>query len=191
MPWYINNTDVALGWGRGVTRSPYCTPHWGSLCRCWGHTLSASLFWLSLHAPIPLQILLYVCVRGLECNAEVPQTKPVSLTKHFFFACSSGLSETPWQPCSFPWSSPSGCRPPDPDFFGLFHSALLSNLITIMYIRVLLLLLIVAGCYNEFSAVSHNGRHSCLRGYRHLLRKNNKNWGAMSRLLLLVTVVHS
>lgn len=66
MPCYINNTDVGLGWGRGVTRSPYYTPHWGSLCRCWGHTLSASLFWLALHAPIPQQILLYVCVRDLN-----------------------------------------------------------------------------------------------------------------------------
>lgn len=35
-----------------------------------------------------------VCVRrGLECNAEVPRRKPVSLTKHYFLASAVGLRE--------------------------------------------------------------------------------------------------
>lgn len=47
-----------------------------------------------------------VCVcKGLECKAEVPLWKPVSLTKHYFLACPIGPSEAPQQSC---WS-PTGC----------------------------------------------------------------------------------
>lgn len=80
-----------------------------------------------------------VCVRkGLECNAEVPLRKPVSLTKHYFLACAVGLSEPPHD-------SPAAClagAPVDAQhqiliYAGPFYLTLLSNVITIMYIRVL------------------------------------------------------
>lgn len=72
-----------------------------------------------------------VCKR-LECNAEVPLRKPVSLTKHYFFACffwvqrhlSKVLLPVPQ------WMH-------DPDLCRLFYLTFLSNLITIMYIRAL------------------------------------------------------
>lgn len=76
-----------------------------------------------------------VCVcKGLECKAEVPLWKPVSLTKHYFFAGPVGLSEAPRQSCCW---SPSGCTTPQPDLCSLFYLTILSNVITIMYIRVL------------------------------------------------------
>lgn len=116
-----------------------------------------------------------VCVcKELECNTEVPRRKWVSLTKHDFLACSVGFSEVPWWSCNLSNWNPSGCTTSDSDLCRPFYLTLLSNLITIMYIRALLLLLIVAGCYNQISLISHNGRLSCLRGYRRLLVKKKQ-----------------
>lgn len=72
-----------------------------------------------------------VCVcKGLECKAEVALWKPVSLTKRL---PAFELSEAP-QPSRW---SPRGRTTPRPDLCGLFYLTILSNMITIMHIRVL------------------------------------------------------
>jgi len=121
---------------KGYMVRPYYTPHWGSLCGCRGHTLSGSLFWLSLHAPahsrnVLLNVCVCVCVCVCTCksNAEVPVRKPVSLSKHYVFACLGWFSGASAQSCSQWMHHPHLYRP-------LFVT-LLSNLITIMYIRAL------------------------------------------------------
>lgn len=115
-----------------------------------------------------------VCVRkGLECNAEVPLRKPVSLTKHYFVACPVGLSEPPMivlQPVLLEPQWMHNTR-------SWFMQALLFDVVVkrdYNYVyQSFLLLLIVAGCYNQISVIRHNGRHSCLRGYRRLLGEKN------------------
>lgn len=100
----------------------------------------------------------------------------MSLTKHYFFARSVGF-----KPLKSPshWS-PSGCTTPDLIYAGSLDT-FLSNLITIMYIRALfLLLLIVAGCYNQINVKRHNGRHICATGYRCLLGEKKQKADLLS-----------
>lgn len=118
-----------------------------------GATLSAPLFWLSLHAPVPQQM--HVC-EGCECNIQVNLWKPVSLTKCFslsfyFFIFLASLC---WpvthhlQPCSL--SCP---------FIWQCQTWLSMDIIVLLLSSI------------EFSVVIFNGRNSCLRGYRHVHRK--------------------
>lgn len=78
MPCYTNNTDVELGLaacGGGLHSHPI-THHTEEAFVGAGATLSAPLFWLSLHAPVPKQIR--VC-EGFEWDPGVTLRKPVSL----------------------------------------------------------------------------------------------------------------
>ena len=123
-----------------------------------------------------------LCVwKGLECNAEVPLRKPVSLTKHYFFFF--------LMLCWVQWRLSRACvtgAPVEAQHHILMYAGsllpFLSNLITIMYISATsLLLLIVAGCYNQINVKGHNDRHSCLTGHRRLLGKTQKTFKLTNR----------
>lgn len=134
--------------GRGVTWP--ITRHTEESFVGAGATLSAPLFWLSLHAPVPQQI--HVC-EGCECNIQVNLWKPVSLTKcfslSFFFFF--GL---PLLACHTPLTALE---------FILSFYLTVPNLVKYGYNRFAVFL--------EFSVVILNGRKSCLSGYRHVHRK--------------------
>lgn len=186
MHCYINNTDVGLGWGCTVSLL-YTTlrkPLW-----VLGPRFKCLFFWLTLHAPDPQQILLIVCARDL--NVMQKSQKPVSLTKHllyFFLFCEFCwthwsplialqlvLEQSKWMQTTRSW---------------FILASLFDILVKLDYNYVYQSpFVVVAGCYNEFNVVPHNGRHSCLKGYRHLPGKNNKNWGVLSWLLLLLVAV--
>lgn len=83
MPCYTNNTDVELGWaacwgGGGGLHGHPITHHTEEAFVGAGATLSAPLFWLSLHAPVPKQIR--VC-EGFEWDPEVTLRRPVGPTR--------------------------------------------------------------------------------------------------------------
>lgn len=92
---YINNTDVGVEW---CGRVPQLGP---IICHTEEVFVGAGLhfkhlFILALITRFNLREDIVVCVcKGLKCNAEVPLRKPVSLTKHCFFASSVGFSKAP------------------------------------------------------------------------------------------------
>lgn len=142
------NTDVELVWGGGWggvgLHSHPITRHTEEAFVRAGATLSAPLFWLSLHAPVPQQI--HVC-EGFECNVEVTLRKAVSLTKCFSLSFFFFLEAFCWPVIQHlqPWS---------------FSSPFIWQCQTWWSMDFIVLLLSSI----EFSVVILNGRNNCLRG---------------------------
>lgn len=156
-----------MGWLRGgYTVRPHYTPHWRSLCGSWGHTLSGSLFWLSLHAAVPQQILLNVCGRDLNVMQSL-WGNSVPLTKYYFFVCSVGFSDASWGPFS---QEPLWIHQQALIYAGSFDiSAKLDY--NYVYQSPFLLLLIFAWGYNQINETDHKYGNSCSTGWRQLPRK--------------------
>lgn len=92
---YINNTDVGVEWCGRVPQSGPIICHTEEVFVGAGLHFK-HLFILALITCFNLREDIVVCVcKGLKCNAEVPLRKPVSLTKHCFFASSVGFSKAP------------------------------------------------------------------------------------------------
>lgn len=80
------------GWGGGLTRPPNYTPHWGSLCRSWGHIKYPFILALITRSSPKAAM----CLRGVgvERRSHSEETSIVNQTalSSFSLACPVGLT---------------------------------------------------------------------------------------------------